>query len=90
MQVQVSNEYLQHTRRSNGISGYTARITQDSQKLAIILFKQDGRCFKIGSQPYIAKRTLPNGRARKPKSNLEDFAVIPGALLRIENWSKFY
>jgi hypothetical protein len=46
--------------------------------------------FKIGSQPYIAKRTLPNGRARKPKSNLEDFAVI-GALLRIEKLlSKFY
>jgi hypothetical protein len=55
MQVQVSNEYLQYTRRSNGISDIRKNYPRFLE-VSYNFIQTGRRCFKIGSQPYIAKK----------------------------------
>jgi hypothetical protein len=70
----------------NGISDdMAARITQAFPEVSYN-FIQTGRgdVLRLGASPILPKEHYPMGGPEKPKSNLEDFAVIPGALLRIE------
>jgi hypothetical protein len=83
MQIQVSNEYLHILEGRNGIIDMAARITQAFPVSYKLYSNRTREVFYWELILYCQKNIITNGGAR-PKSNLEDFAVIPGALLRIE------
>jgi hypothetical protein len=68
----------------NGISDdMAARKATLFPEVSYNFIQTDKERFQI-SKPILPKEHYPMGGVRKTKSNLEDFAVIPGTLLRIE------
>ena len=70
----------------NGISDdMAARITQTFPEVNYnFIVTGKGEVLKLGALPSQNRTSYPLPNQERPKSNIEDFATVPGTLLRIE------